>query len=73
MTKWCPMCLETKNIKDFHKNRTKKDGFQTYCKECVRTSYKYYRPGRGNGDVTGHDGEPISRHLAPHYSEYRGG
>lgn len=32
--KICYKCRETKNLFDFYKNSSKKDGFQTYCKQC---------------------------------------
>ena len=32
--KQCPTCGETKPVSEYHKNRTKKDGFQEVCKSC---------------------------------------
>ena len=34
--KTCTKCGETKPLEEFHKDRTKKDGLQSYCKECAR-------------------------------------
>ncbi len=40
MEKCCPHCGETKSFKDFHNNRTRKDGKQFHCKTCVRVMWK---------------------------------
>jgi hypothetical protein len=34
MEKTCPECGKLKSIDDFHKNKNKKDGHQSSCKEC---------------------------------------
>lgn len=34
--KMCSKCKEFKKTNDFYKNRAKKDGLQTMCKECVK-------------------------------------
>ena len=39
--KTCLKCRETKPFSDYGKNRSKKDGLQTYCKECNREYYYY--------------------------------
>lgn len=41
--KECPKCKIEKSLSEFHKNYTKKDGFQYECKECVRKYYKNYK------------------------------
>jgi hypothetical protein len=33
-TKLCSCCSLTKSVKEFHKNKSKKDGFQEHCKVC---------------------------------------
>jgi hypothetical protein len=35
MTKTCPKCKLSKSLDDFHKNKSNKDGHQTYCKACT--------------------------------------
>lgn len=39
MTKVCPRCGQEKFIDEFHKNKRRKDGRQSYCKAC-RSEYK---------------------------------
>lgn len=34
MTKRCPHCKEHKELTEFHKNKSKKDGLQPVCKKC---------------------------------------
>lgn len=36
MEKRCYRCEETKDTKFFHKNKSKRDGFSTWCKTCRR-------------------------------------
>jgi hypothetical protein len=45
MNKYCPSCKATKDAeKEFHKNRTRADGYQRECKECKsKTNKRYYR------------------------------
>lgn len=38
VTKKCYICKESKSTEDFHKNKTKPDGLQNYCKKCSRDS-----------------------------------
>jgi len=42
MQKQCSKCRKVKDIKDFGKNKRKKDGFQEWCKECRREYYRKY-------------------------------
>lgn len=35
-SKLCNKCGEIKPISDFGKNKSKKDGLQSYCKECTK-------------------------------------
>lgn len=35
-TKLCTKCGKTKPISEFGLNKSKKDGLQSYCKECVK-------------------------------------
>jgi len=42
--KFCPACKTEKDLNDFHRNKTKKDGHQSTCKKCRRiydTENKY--------------------------------
>ena len=32
--KWCPKCKQDKGLSEFHKNRSSKDGLQSWCKIC---------------------------------------
>jgi hypothetical protein len=34
--KWCSGCNKIKDLVDFNKNATKRDGRQAYCRDCVR-------------------------------------
>lgn len=38
--KRCPTCGETKSVDGFSRNRSKRDGLATQCKECQRTYYE---------------------------------
>jgi len=40
MKKICSSCKEEKNTSDFRKDRSKKDGFQPFCKVCAREKHK---------------------------------
>lgn len=35
-TKFCTKCEKQKPVSEFGKNKSKKDGLQSYCKECVK-------------------------------------
>lgn len=39
-TKTCGKCKETKSVEEFSKNRAKKDGLQTQCKQCKKQWYQ---------------------------------
>ena len=41
-TKRCSKCGEDKDLDEFHRNRTKKDGRQTFCKVCSIAHHKEY-------------------------------
>ncbi len=42
--KKCSICKEEKEIAEFNKNKAKKDGYNTVCRECsIERSRKYYR------------------------------
>jgi Zn ribbon nucleic-acid-binding protein len=44
MVKFCPTCNQEKNITEFNKNKTRKDGYQRECRECNHTHHnKHYR------------------------------
>lgn len=38
--KTCPKCTETKPYTEFNKNRSTKDGYQSYCKPCKLSANK---------------------------------
>lgn len=38
--KFCNKCKETKPLSDFNKNKNREDGFQIYCKSCMREASK---------------------------------
>lgn len=47
MTKQCNKCKETKDVSEFHKNRTSKDGLCNQCKQCKIAYIKnHYRQNR---------------------------
>lgn len=39
-TKVCSKCKEEKTITEFNKNKTKKDGYQSYCRDCSNGKLK---------------------------------
>jgi len=41
--KFCNKCNEDKPLDDFYKNKSKKSGYQTFCKDCTKSSTKVYR------------------------------
>lgn len=40
MKKVCTTCHEEKNLADFRKDKTRKDGHQSYCTICARTRHQ---------------------------------
>lgn len=41
--KKCPKCGQLKDIGEFYKNKTRRDGFSVYCKDCITNySHDYY-------------------------------
>lgn len=42
MQKKCPKCNTVKDLDEFYKNRTKKDGHTVYCKACISAYSKEY-------------------------------
>ncbi len=45
--KTCSKCKEEKPFSEFHKNRSKKDGYQDYCKVCrVELAKSYYEENK---------------------------
>jgi len=40
--KHCPSCKKIKEINEFHKNKTRYDGLQTHCKNCLSERRKKY-------------------------------
>jgi len=44
MLKLCPTCSQTKELTEFNKNKTRKDGYQRECRECCHTNHnKHYQ------------------------------
>lgn len=59
-TKKCYTCGETKEITEFNKNKNRKDGLNSICRECSKArSKKYYAENREH-----HKEETIKRKLA---------
>ncbi len=44
-TKMCPKCKQEKGIDDFYRNRSARNGYDTYCKKCKRQANYEYRNG----------------------------
>lgn len=42
-SKACPKCGETKTGTDFHKDKRRKDGLASWCKECAKANSKRWR------------------------------
>lgn len=47
MIKWCNKCLYIKDINDFYKHKTTRDGYRHDCKECSNMRCKGNRKKRG--------------------------
>lgn len=47
VTKRCPRCKETLPLSEFYKSRSRKDGFQGWCKSCKNACDKAYRQTLG--------------------------
>ena len=45
-TKKCRKCLETKKYDEFNKDKTKKDGYHTTCKECEKETKRLYKENK---------------------------
>lgn len=45
-TKLCNSCRKVKTIDNFHKNKSKKDGLQEYCKDCRKIKSENYKNKR---------------------------
>ena len=46
-TKFCTKCGEEKNLSEFYKNRSKKNGYNSYCKLCSKKCFeKYYEDNK---------------------------
>ena len=44
ITKICSKCKQKKELSQFNKNKTRKDGHHTYCRKCSKDHYRrYYR------------------------------
>jgi hypothetical protein len=41
MHKICSKCKEQKLFSDFHKNKSKKDGYNSQCKNCMQQNYQF--------------------------------
>lgn len=59
-TKICCCCKETKDISQFNKNKSKKDGLSTECKSCIKIYKDEYRKNNA---------EKISISKKKHYEE----
>lgn len=45
--KKCPKCGKIKDIGEFYSNKSKRDGFSVYCKECIKNdSHDYYKKNK---------------------------
>src|SRR5258706_7763476 len=42
-TKYCPKCDEVKPLDTFPKNKSRRDGFNAYCKACAMKQWRAYR------------------------------
>lgn len=46
-TKKCPKCGQIKDIGEFYRNKSRRDGFSVYCKECIlNDSHEYYEKNK---------------------------
>lgn len=66
--KQCYRCGEIKDEREFHKNKTKKDNINIYCKECIRKYGKEYRYERK--DILATKKREYTLNNKKHKSEY---
>ena len=52
MDKLCTKCNKTLHSSDFYKNKARKDGLQTYCKQCmsITNSEGFQKHKKKNGN-----------------------
>lgn len=50
-TKKCSMCKQELPLSMYHANNSRKDGLQTYCKECGKKYYENKRNKQSGGGV----------------------
>lgn len=41
---FCPSCKQYKKPSEFNKNKSRKNGLQSHCKECFKKRYRNYNP-----------------------------
>jgi len=70
--KTCFKCGENKSLDEFSRNKSKKDGMQTYCKKCNAQYNKKYRKGhKKRVNASGREYyERVGRQKAGHQSMY---
>lgn len=77
-SKRCTRCREIKPLDDFHRDKGKKDGRSSYCKECaVENAQIYYRENREKcrkrqREYYKENSEEIRRRSAGYYEAHKG-
>ncbi len=52
-TKRCPECEQKLLVKEFYKDRSKKEGVSTYCRECTNRYNLHYRKSKHGQEAVG--------------------
>ena len=47
-TKLCPHCGKEYPVTEFYRNKSKPDGYSSYCKTCTKDAIKMYRDGKSD-------------------------
>lgn len=68
--KHCPRCNRDKPSEEFGKNRSSKDGLQTYCKSCVASYRESHRAElRASARAWYHRNKDTARSRAKEYAD----
>ena len=68
--KQCKTCKETKLLSEFHKDKSRKDGIQVYCKECVHKHHKKYYQSAHGKEITRRWQEENKEKMRGYFRKY---
>jgi hypothetical protein len=66
----CVTCREEKDVSDFRKDRTRSDGYQSYCKLCARARHKSAYVNTYRDKIRSRD-DAIRQANIAHITEYK--